>query len=818
MSESLKPEWLAKELDRKRQELARCHRILEDMIVAYDKTAESAVKNEHSLGVQSDDIQYLWGEIRKLQEGLKLQEAEKLRAEERVKALMSLTNELRQAAVGAGVNPDQLPALTEHRQPERIEQPAQPETTRKRAKVEKQFYCGLDTPRSGLRFDADEMIHLGGWCIDGKGMPASRIWIAVGNREIPCTMGWKRVDVVKAFSGQLTVAANCGFNVEIEGASGANFIRVWAEFQNGASHCILQRTIVKVEDPHYSIGQLDQNYREWVELFDTPSLAEFEQMHKSIHSMGKPPLISVLLPTYNTDERWLSEAIESVRKQVYPHWQLCIADDASPKPHVRQILEHYSELDSRIVHVIRKDNGHISAATNTALELAEGEFCALLDHDDVLPRHALYHIAKLISEDPEVDLIYSDEDKIDEKGERFDPYFKSGWNPELFQSHNCVSHLGVYRTSVLREIGGFQEDLFGSQDWDLAFRFISKAGEKGIRHIPKILYHWRYLDSSTSKSIESKPYAVTAGKRAIQNYLTAKNQPAIVENGGWPGSFRVKPLLDQATTVSVIVLQHNLETAESCIRSILNKTEYSLYEIVLVTEAPEESILPASQDTFRRGSVRRVGGLDKESVARSFNRGALAASGEVLVFLSEDVSITSENWLSELTAQVQKPDIGVAGAWQQFPDATTQCAGLVVKDGCSGILQAFRGLPETDIGHMGRAHLIQRYSAIAKECFVTKRSVFQNLNGFAENEFPNLLWNVDYCFRSRLDAGKFSVWSPHAKVCVHERYTDCDSVSKPEEFRRFKEHWGAIMSVDPYFNPNLDQHDPRFFLRWPPAI
>ena len=370
--------------------------------------------------------------------------------------------------------------------------------------------------------------------------------------------------------------------------------------------------------------------------------------------MREKPLISVLLPTYNTDERWLSEVIESVRSQIYPHWQLCIADDASPKPHVREILKHYAALDDRIRYVIREENGHISAATNSALELAKGSFCALLDHDDLLPRQALYHIAACIARDPEVDLIYSDEDKVDEQGVRFDPYFKSGWNPELFLSHNCVSHLGVYRTSILRKIGGFQEDLSGSQDWDLALRFIIEAGERGIRHIPKILYHWRYLDTSTSKSIESKPYAVAAGRRGIQNYLASKGDLSEVLPGTWAGSFRVKPHLSRATTVSIILLDYDAELSHACMQSVLSVTDHSLFEIVLLDSSNPTHVDSAGVPFVPR-SVRRTGGLDPKNEARSYNAGASQAKGDVLVFLSQDALITNPDWLTELCAQVSKP-------------------------------------------------------------------------------------------------------------------------------------------------------------------
>ena len=504
MNESSNPEWLKKELDEKRNALARCHKIIEAMIGTYDTAADEATKRDHMLGIQQLDVEYLWGEIRKLQKGLADSEQERDYLQKRIQDFREYTDRLKDKIAEAGMDLNSIAPLVTRDIPgqgaPQNQQYSNQHLPQKKT-VERHFHCGLDTPESGLRWDADEMIHLGGWCCDEQGQAPKRVWVAVDQREIPCTLGWKRTDVVKAFAEQLSVVPNCGFNVEIESVPGENFLRVWAEFNSGAKHCLMHRTIVNVGDGKHEVGQLDQNYAAWVQMFDTLSDKDVVAMQSRIREMQNPPLISVLLPTYNTDERWLSEAIESVRAQIYPHWQLCVADDASPAPHVKAILEYYSHIDSRIVHVIREKNGHISAATNSALEMANGSYCALLDHDDVLPKHALYHIADLLVEEPDVDLIYSDEDKIDVEGNRFDPYFKSDWNPELFLSHNCISHLGVYRTSVLRDIGGFQEDLFGSQDWDLALRFIAKAGEAGIRHVAKVLYHWRYLDSSTSNRL-----------------------------------------------------------------------------------------------------------------------------------------------------------------------------------------------------------------------------------------------------------------------------------------------------------------------------
>lgn len=805
---------LRSELGHKRQQLADCQQMLEQMIETYDQAAEAATRRDHMLGIRQADVDYLWGEIRKLQQGLHEATAVREQLEQRITTLQSHVQELRQAVSDAGIPSVQLPPMPPY---SRSAPPAMVRFSGSQVPrnpvLERTFFCGLDTPASGLRPSGSGSLHLGGWCCDEQGNPARRVWVAVDHRKIPCSLGWERLDVVKAFAAERRVAPHCGFNVEIEMCPGPNFLRVWAEFVSGARHCLTHRTVVWTGAGQLTGGQLDQAYDVWIQQFDTLSESQLEDMREGIAAMTQPPLISVLLPTYNTPERWLAEAIESVRQQVYPHWQLCIADDASPAPHVRGMLEHYARLDPRISIVLRKQNGHISAASNSALALAQGEFCALLDHDDVVPPHALFHVARAITANPELNLFFSDEDKIDEQGRRFDPYFKSDWNPELFLSHNCISHLGVYRSSLLREIGGFDESLSGSQDWDLALRFIARAGEQGIVHIPRVLYHWRYLDSSTSKSIESKPYAITAGKRAIENFLTSRDDHSVVLPGSWSGSFRVQPALDHLPTVSVILLDREAKLTQDCLAFLRAQTAPSLMEFLLVDDAAKRD--SSSPTVFQPDRVRRVGGLDRENLAASYNHGASSARGEILVFLSTDLRPLQEDWLQELCAQVCKSQAGVAGPWLQFADATTFSAGLILREGCRGVLHAFRGLPCSDIGHMGRAHLTQRYLAVAPQCVVTRRSVFEALGGLDAISYPNHSWNVDYCLRVRLDAGRFTIWTPHARLTVLDAFPpSCDSAET--EQTRLTRNWGAILTRDPYFNPNLDDADPRFFLAWPP--
>ena len=262
------------------------------------------------------------------------------------------------------------------------------------------------------------------------------------------------------------------------------------------------------------------DYEEWIRRYDTLTDESRSRMRERIEGFEHKPLISIVMPTYNSELKWLVEAIESVRMQIYTNWELCIADDASTNKNVRPILERFAEKDVRIKVFFREKNGHISASSNSALNLVTGEYIALLDHDDLLPEHALFWVADAINNNPDAQLIYSDEDKIDKTGRRYEPYFKSDWNPDLFLSQNMISHLGVYRADLIKRVGGFREGYEGSQDYDLALRCIEQIDSHTIVHIPRILYHWRSHPGSTAQAGSEKNYALYAGERALNDHFT----------------------------------------------------------------------------------------------------------------------------------------------------------------------------------------------------------------------------------------------------------------------------------------------------------
>ncbi|RYF39811.1 MAG: glycosyltransferase, partial [Comamonadaceae bacterium] len=324
------------------------------------------------------------------------------------------------------------------------------------------------------------------------------------------------------------------------------------------------------------------DYSNWVRTHDTLTDEQRAAIVKRVEAMASAPRFSVLMPTYDPDPVWLRAAIESVRAQLYPHWELCIADDASPSQEVRDILRQYADSDSRIKVVFRPRNGHISEASNSALQMAGAPWIALMDHDDLLTEHALFWMADCIVAHPDARLLYSDEDKIDEKGVRSDPYFKPDWNVDLFRSQNMFSHLGVLATDLVRAVGGFRKGMEGSQDWDLVFRCIEQLSPEQVRHVPRILYHWRIHAASTARSMNAKPYAAVAGEKALIDHFARTGVEATAEYVGI--GYRVHYALPkEPPLVSLVIPTRNaLDLVRQCVESIFRKTTYPHYEIIIV--------------------------------------------------------------------------------------------------------------------------------------------------------------------------------------------------------------------------------------------
>ncbi len=541
-----------------------------------------------------------------------------------------------------------------------------------------------------------------------------------------------------------------------------------------------------------------------------PRSADLQRLAETVAILPHQPLISIIVPVYNPPTKFLRAAIESVISQIYPHWELCIADDASPDPQVRQILEQYQAQDSRIKITFRESNGHISNCSNSALELATGEFIALLDHDDVLTPDALYEVALMINRHPTADMIYSDEDKLDEQGILRDPFFKPDWCPDSFLSRMYTCHLGVYRRSIVTAIGGFRVGLEGAQDYDLVLRFTEQTSN--IFHISKILYHWRiHHQSAASGCAEVKPYAYTAAEKALKEALERRNEPGqIIRVPGCLGRYRIRYKLLSHATVSIIIPTKDLSGyLEKCLRSIFSKSTYTNFEVLIIDN---NSVEPSTHKLFNHWQQKepqrfRVLPLNEAFNFSRLNNFAVShTQSEFLLFLNNDTEVITPDWLEAMIEQAQRPSIGAVGGLLLYSDGSIQHAGVAL--GIGGVAgHSYRHAAADIEGYFGQLACTSNVSAVTAACLMCRREVFEQIGGFDE-DLAVAFNDVDLCLKM-VEKDYDNIYLPHVKLYHHESksrgYEDT-----PEKQARFKEEilymqdkWPTLIAQDPCYSPHL---------------
>ncbi len=554
------------------------------------------------------------------------------------------------------------------------------------------------------------------------------------------------------------------------------------------------------------------NYQKWIRKIDTLTDTNRAEMRREIENFDRQPLISVVMPVYNVEEKWLRLCVESVLRQIYENWELCIADDCSPSPHIRQVLEEYAEKDKRIKVIFRAENGHISAASNSALELANGEFVALLDHDDELAEHALFYVVKEINEFPETAMIYSDEDLINENGKRYEPKFKPDWSRDLFYSLNLITHLSVYRTTILRKIGGFRIGLEGSQDYDLALRLTEQISENRIRHIPRILYHWRAIQGSVALSGDEKPYAHERAREALRSHFERMGKRAIVSQNIY-NLHRVQyELPADLLKVSLIILaDEDFQAAENAIKNYGENTDYQNFEIVLVcSETTKANIPKATQSLGSMLVSLKFIVCECKSEAEKYNFAVSQTDGEILCFADINLKPLSIDWLKELVNFATEKEIGVVGAKILYANESVLHGGLIIgTSGAVGI--AHHHLPRTENGNFVRAQVTGNFSAVSVACFATRREIFESVGGFGSVDFPNKLFDADFCLKLR-ERDYRIVFTPYAELIKIDtkRRSSLEEDTTAEEKKRFVEKWHQVIKRDPFYNPNLSKKDASF--------
>lgn len=548
-----------------------------------------------------------------------------------------------------------------------------------------------------------------------------------------------------------------------------------------------------------------------------PGEAVLEEQRKE--TFENQPLFSIVVPLYKTPEKYLSMLVESVRKQTYSNWELCLSDGSGGDSPLQEYLKKLQKQDSRIKNIYTGQQLQISQNTNAAIEQASGDFIVFADHDDLLSEDALYECVKTINERPETELIYSDEDKVSMNGKQyFQPHFKPDYSPDLLCSMNYFCHLVVVKKELVEKAGYLNPEFDGAQDYDFVLRCTEHTAH--ICHIPKVLYHWRAHADSTAENPESKQYAFEAGKRAIQAHYDRMGIPAVVEEGEYPGLYRTVYQWKEQPMVSILIPnKDHISDLEQCIRSIEEKSTYRNLEYVIIENNSQEpetfsfyKSLEAENDKVR---VVHYNGAFNYSAINNF--GAKAARGEYLLLLNNDTKMINPDCLWQMLGYCMRQDVGIVGARLYYPDNTIQHAGVVV--GFGGIAgHAFIGFGREENGYFSRIICAQNYSAVTAACMMTKKAVFEQAGGLTE-DLKVAFNDIDYCMKVR-EAGKLVVYNPYAELYHYESKSRGleDSPEKKERYYRemeyFVKKWPDIMkNGDPYYNPNLTLSKADFSLR-----
>ena len=519
------------------------------------------------------------------------------------------------------------------------------------------------------------------------------------------------------------------------------------------------------------------------------------------------PLISVVVPAYHTPPLFLRQMLDSLVAQTYGGWELCIANGSPDDKEMEAVLEEYEKRDSRIRHENLKENLGIAENTNAAFRMAKGEFIGLLDHDDLLAPNALYEIALALEKNPEADVVYTDEDKVTtDLKEHFQPHLKPDFNLDLLRSNNYICHFFTVRREIVEQVGGFRKEFDGAQDYDFIFRCTEEA--RKILHIPEILYHWRTHKESTADNPASKMYAFEAGKRAIEAHLKRTGTDGEVSHTPDLGFYRVKYPVKGEPLISIIIPNKDeKESLEACLKSIWEKTTYKNYEIIVVeNNSTSDEIFQYYKEISQKG-VRLLRWKKEFNYSAINNFGAAHAKGEFLLFLNNDVTVITPDWLTELAGLCQRKEVGAAGVKLLYPDNTIQHAGCVI--GIGGIAgHMFVDMPANRTGYLHKASLLQDMSAVTAACMIMKKQVFDQVGGFTE-ELAVAFNDVDLCLKIN-KAGSLVVYDPYVQLYHMESKTRGAEDSK-EKVRRFQTeieymrcHWLDILkNGDPYYNKNL---------------
>lgn len=569
-----------------------------------------------------------------------------------------------------------------------------------------------------------------------------------------------------------------------------------------------------------NILEINQQYQVWFKQ-NWPNHSVLKKQVTQQKNFKFRPKISIITPVYNPDKQWLESCINSVINQTYDNWELCLADDNSTQPHVKEVLKYFSQKDSRIKVVYRPQNGHISKASNSALKIATGEFIALLDHDDDLAPHALFKVVETINQNLKIDLIYSDEDKLELNGQHVDPFFKPDWSPDMLLSTNYLCHLSVIRKKLIDQIDGFRIGYEGSQDYDLFLRITEKT--KNIYHIPDILYSWRKVPGSTATTYSVKNYANLASIKALNDALNRRKIKAQAENGLVEGIFRVKYKIIDTPLVSIIIpTKDKVNYLKKCIKSILDKSTYQNYEILIIDTGSVEDGTKNFYKTLSQNIKIKIFYWQEKLFNYSSvnNFGVEKAKGEYVLLLNNDTEIISPDWIESMLEHAQRKTIGAVGAKLLYPNHNIQHAGVIL--GIGGVANhASLNLPDNTAQAFPVSNskdMIRNFSAVTAACLMISKSKYLQVKGL-DPQFRIAFNDIDFCLKLS-EKGYLNLYTPFAKLYHHESI----SVGKPEQGNRNLEEfqkeinimikkWDYLLKHDPFYNKNLSLKNEKFELK-----
>lgn len=572
---------------------------------------------------------------------------------------------------------------------------------------------------------------------------------------------------------------------------------------------------------------LGNDYSAFIALNDTLKAADIRAMCKEVSQLPLRPVISLIMPVRASVAPFFRAALDSVFGQIYPHWELVLAGDFSSDVQAFAVAKAYQSKNAQVKIISVKPGDDLSATLNSALEAAQGEFVARINQHDQIPPHALFFLAREIGKHPYADMIYTDDDCIDETNKRLDPRFKPDWNPDMFFSYNYLANLTLYRRARALELGGYRAGFEGAEDYDLSLRYLRGLPATRIRHIPRVLSHSRVQNQSmalTPSPLRGEGWGEGAGshqsgKRALSAYFGGSG--VTVEDGLAPGLYRIKyPLPPQPPLVSIIIpTRDRVEILKTCIESIQQKTDYKNWEILVVDNQSTEATTLVYLAEIQKDARIRVLRYDKPFNYSAINNFAVEhAKGEVLALLNNDVEVITHDWLTEMVSHAIRPGIGAVGAKLLYSNGTIQHAGVII--GLGGVAgHGHKHIKDDAHGYCHRAVVTQCLSAVTGACLVVKKSIYEEVGGLNEVDLVVALNDIDFCLKLR-EAGFNNIYTPYAKLFHHESISrgHDDTAEKHalflQELGYMKNTWGARLQQDPAYNLNLTLEFEDFSLRY----